>query len=219
MKPKLLDLFCCEGGAAKGYVDAGFEVVGVDIEPQPNYPYAFIQADAVQALRELVETGHWHGYALTDFAAIHASPPCQGYSNTQKLQGNEHPLLIEPVRALLEQSGKPYAIENVPGAPLLNPITLCGTMFGLETTRHRLFECQPTLWFPPAPCSHVKKTTKMGRKPKPGLEYMHIVGNFNGVAYAREVMDMPWASRYGLAQAIPPAYTKFIGAHLLRAAQ
>ena len=130
---RLLDLFCCAGGAAKGYSDAGFEVVGVDINPQPNYPFEFIQADVLN-----MDIGF-----LQDFDAIHASPPCQSYSDLAKRNRNAdaHPRLIEPVREMLDKSGRPYVIENVEGAPLQNPIVLCGTMFkGLRVIRHRLFE-------------------------------------------------------------------------------
>lgn len=204
-KPRLLDLFCCEGGAGKGYADAGFEVVGVDINPQPRYPFEFHQGDALEYLR-------LHGH---EFDAIHASPPCQAYTKARKLQGNSHVELIEPVRELLIALGKPYCIENVPGAPLRNPITLCGTMFGLNTIRHRLFECNPVCWFPPMGCHHTRPNAKMGRKPNREKEYIQVVGHFSDVPFAREAMQMPWASQYGLAQAIPPAFTRFIGQHLL----
>ena len=205
-RPRLLDLFCCEGGAGQGYADAGFEVVGVDIEPQPRYPFEFHQGDALEYLRR-------HGH---EFDAIHASPPCQGYSRTNQLNDNEHPLMIEDVRALLIALGKPYAIENVPGAPLLNPLTLCGTMFGLNTIRHRLFETSPVCWFAPYLCNHRLPNAKMGRQPKPGCEYIQVVGHFANVEMGRAAMEMPWASQYGLAQAIPPAYTQFIGQHLMK---
>ena len=204
-KPKLLDLFCCQGGAARGYADAGFHVVGVDIAPQPRYPFAFHQRDAIEFARI-------HG---RHFDAIHASPPCQAHSNAQRLMGNEHPDLIAPTRAVLQQLGKPYVIENVPGSPLENPVELCGAMFGMETYRHRLFETNWNLAAPSHP-EHVARTTKMGRPPRDG-EYMHIVGNFSGVDRARNVMGMPWANRNGLREAIPPAYTEFIGSQLMEA--
>lgn len=200
---RLLDLFCCQGGASRGYVDAGFEVVGVDIDPQPHYPFSFFQRDAVDFLR-------LHGRR---FDAIHASPPCQAFTNAQKIQGNEHPNLIDPVRELLLDLGKPYVIENVPGSPLKNPVELCGAMFGLETYRHRLFETNWDLVAPEHP-AHTARTTKMGRRPVEG-EFMHIVGNFSGVTRGREVMGMPWATRDGLREAIPPAYTEHIGRQLI----
>src|SRR5512146_2584663 len=108
MKPRLLDLFCGAGGAAVGYHRAGFEVVGVDIRPQPNYPFEFIQADALDILR-----WDWPERRFGRLDAIHASPPCQTYTKAQKLQGNDHPDLIGPTRRLLEQTGLPYVIENV----------------------------------------------------------------------------------------------------------
>jgi DNA (cytosine-5)-methyltransferase 1 len=120
-KPRLLDLFCCAGGASVGYSMAGFSVVGVDIDFQPNYPFEFIQADALTLDPKF----------LASFDAIHASPPCQAYSDLAKRNGNGHkwPRLIEPIRKMLIRSGLPYIIENVDGAPLLHPVVLCGTMF------------------------------------------------------------------------------------------
>ena len=113
-RPRLLDLYCCAGGAGAGYHLAGFDVVGVDIEKQGNYPFHFIQADAIQYLLK-------HGH---EFDVIHASPPCQAHSNAQKIQGNNHVDLIDPTRDALISIGKPWIIENVMGAPLINPITL-----------------------------------------------------------------------------------------------
>lgn len=204
-KPRLLDLFSCQGGASAGYASAGFEVVGVDIDPQPRYPYEFHQADAIAYLRD-------HGH---EFDAIHASPPCQAFTLAQKLRGNEHPDLIAPTRELLVQLDVPWVIENVPGAPLIDPITLCGPMFGLETYRHRNFESNVRL-AAPEHSPHERRTTKMGRPRKAG-EFIHVVGNFSGVADAREVMGMPWANRDGLREAIPPAYAEWIGRQLLGA--
>lgn len=201
--PKLLDLFCCQGGASAGYVAAGFEVTGVDIDPQPRYPYKFWQRDALTFLERYGRL----------FDAVHASPPCQAFTNAQKIQGNTHPDLLTPARELLLDLGKPFIIENVPGAPLRDPVELCGSMFGLETYRHRLFESNVDLTAPAHP-KHIARTTKMGRAPVPG-EYMHVVGNFSGVAKARDVMEMPWATRDGLREAIPPAYTEYLGRQLL----
>ena len=131
MKPRLLDLFCGAGGAAMGYHRAGFEVVGVDINPQPHYPFEFIQGDAVEVALD----------AWRLFDAIHASPPCQAYSWSAKRWAEvERAELVAPTRSLLADIGRPYVIENVVGAPLIDPITLCGEMFGLEVIRHRLFE-------------------------------------------------------------------------------
>ena len=201
-RPKLLDLFCCQGGASAGYIAAGFDVVGVDIDPQPRYPYEFHQGDALKFLLE-----HWQ-----EFDAFHASPPCQAWTLCQRIQGNEHPNFIEATRSAFELIGKPWVIENVEGAPLIDPITLCGAMFNVETYRHRLFESNVPIVAPEHPM-HVARNTKMGRTPVAG-EFMHVVGNFTGVDRAREVMDMPWASRDGLREAIPPAYAEFIGLQL-----
>lgn len=183
-RPRLLDLFCCEGGAGVGYQRAGFDVLGVDYDPQPRNPLPFQQADALKYLME-----HW-----PEFDAYHASPPCQAHTNAQKIRGNSHPDYIVAIRSAFE---------------------LCGSMFGLATYRHRLFESNIALRPPPHP-AHVARTTKMGRPPQPG-EFMHIVGNFSGVDRAREVMGMPWASRDGLREAIPPVYSEFVGAQLLAA--
>ena len=203
---KLLDLYCCQGGASAGYKAAGFDsVIGVDIAPQPRYPYKFWQRDALMFLERYGKF----------FDAIHASPPCQAYTNAQRIQGNEHPDLVEPTRELLVASGKPWVMENVPGSPLREDLLLCGAMFGIETYRHRVFEFGG--FNPPSPPEHPPhraRVTKMGRAPVDG-EYMHIVGNFSGVAKARQIMGMPWASRDGLREAIPPAYTEFIGRQLL----
>lgn len=218
-RPRLLDLFCCQGGAAMGYHRAGFEVFGVDINPQPRYPFWFHQGSALDVLLGGVscfargDDRKW--LHVSEFDAIHASPPCQAHTNAQRIQGNDHPDLIEPTRDLLLESGKPFVIENVPGAPLLDPVKLCGAMFGLETYRHRLFETSWELATPAHP-EHSARTTKMGRPPQPG-EFMHIVGNFSGVEKGREVMGMPWANRDGLREAIPPAYTEHIGRQLIAA--
>lgn len=211
MRPLLLDLFCKEGGAGMGYYQAGFDVVGVDIEPQPRYPFAFEQDDAIQFLRRMIEP-----LARGCVVAIHASPPCRRYSDTQRIRGNEHPDLIGPTRVLLRAAGVPYVIENVEGArgELHDPVMLCGAMFGLRTYRHRLFETSWPLRVPAHP-RHVARQAKMGRPPQPG-EFIQCVGNFSNVALGREVMGMPWASRDGLREAIPAAYTRHIGAQLLR---
>lgn len=201
--PLLLDLFCKAGGAGMGYHRAGFDVVGVDIEPQPNYPFQFVQADAIEYL--LKDGGR--------FDVIHASPPCQAYSNAAKIMKREHPDLIEATRQAMP--AKPWVIENVEGSPLIEPIVLCGYSFGLGTYRHRLFESSVQLTAPKHR-SHDKPTTKMGRRPKPG-EMMHVVGNFSGVAQARVAMGIDWMTRDELREAIPPAYTEHIGRQLLAA--
>lgn len=184
-----------------GYHRAGFDVVGVDIEPQPNYPFEFVQADAIE-------------YLMRDgkrFDAIHASPPCQAYSNAAKIMKQKHPELIEATRAAMP--AKPWVIENVEGSPLIDPIMLCGGMFGLGTYRHRLFESSVRITAPEH-MEHDKRTTKMGRPPKPG-EMMHVVGNFSGVAAARVAMGIDWMTRDELREAIPPSYAEWIGRQLL----
>jgi len=202
---KLLDLFCGAGGASMGYHRAGFEVVGVDIEPQPYYPFEFHQADAMT-------------YSLEGFDVIHASPPCQAYSTLGALTSNEYPDLIAPVRDRLR--GHVYVIENVPGSPLSAGLLLCGTMFGLGVRRHRYFEGQVPL-LAPASCRHddapvdVSGMGGLGSKPraKPGGGRSRKPAD---LAEARKVMGIPWADRRGISQAIPPVYTEYIGKELLR---
>jgi len=194
---RALDLFCCGGGASMGLHRAGFDVVGVDIEPQPHYPFPFIQADAM-------------AIDVRGFDFIWASPPCQAYTLCQRIRGNEHPDLIEPTRRKLQAAGAPWCIENVVGAPLVNPIELCGAMFGLRTYRHRLFECSFPIVAPLHP-EHTAPLRKMGRPVRDG-EFIHVVGNFSGAQLARDAMGisnkMP---RDKLREAIPPAYAEYIG--------
>jgi DNA (cytosine-5)-methyltransferase 1 len=203
---KLLDLYCCAGGASFGYEQAGFEVVGVDIDPQPKYRGNFVQADAIEYLK-----ANWQ-----NFDAIHASPPCQRYSTSSmqfRLTGKVYPDLIEATRIELIKTGKPYIIENVPKSPLINPIELCGTMFGLRTYRHRLFESNIELTVPLHP-KHVNKNAPMGRRAKPN-EFIQYVGHFSGVRIVGEMTGLTWLGQYELAQSIPPAYTKFIGEQMI----
>lgn len=205
-RPRLLDLFCKAGGASAGYARAGFEVTGVDIEPQPRFPFRFVQGDA---LKYVAAHGH-------EFDVIAASPPCQAHTSLQGRWGREYPDLIAATRAALREAGRPYAIENVAGAPLVNPITLCGSMFGLRVIRHRLFECHPAVWFPPAPCSHPRGA--VGRRGHLGdREWMTVTGHFSDVAKASRAMGIDWMVQRELSQAIPPAYTEWIGRQLLTA--
>ena len=206
---KLLDLFCGEGGAGKGYQDAGFEITGVDNDPAngkryPAWPMmgGFITADAIEYVREYGR----------EYDAIHASPPCQAFTLCQRSPEQYHHWRERPPHKGVLDAGGLWVIENVPGAPLNDPIELCGAMFGLQTYRHRWFETSFPLTPPPHP-EHVAATTKMGRAPIDG-EFMHIVGNFIGVDRGRKVMGMPWASREGLREAVPPAYTEHIGHQL-----
>jgi len=201
---KLLDLFCCAGGAGMGYHRVGFEVVGVDIKLQPKYPFTFFQGDAVDYLKQ-------HGH---EFDAIHASPPCQCHSKAKPLAGDNHGNFIEATREQLRKVGKPYIIENVPGAPLINPVVLNGFMFGLQVNRERLFECSFPMPFMLKPQS-AQRQVKMGRPVREG-EIIQVVGHFSNVPYARNAMGIDWMGQKELSQAIPPAYTEFIGRELMK---
>ena len=218
-KPIALDLYCCQGGATKGLQDAGFYVVGVDKDLQPNYcGDEFVQADVIEFLSELIELD---AAQLTPTPAfIHASPPCQGGTNAQKIQKREHPRLIGPTRELLIEFGVPYVIENVvPGPerahedPLKDPILLCGAMFGLHTYRHRLFESSFPLAAPPHP-DHVHRQVKMGRPIREG-DFYQAVGNFSGVDIARRDMGVEWMTRDGVRECIPPAYAEYVARQFL----
>lgn len=214
-RPLVLDLFAGAGGAGMGYYHAGFDVVGVDLHPQKNYPFKFVQADALDALRDVVEFG-----PMSDFgrlSAIHASPPCQRYSAMSKCRpelAEKYPDLVDPVRKLLIQTGLPYVIENVPGAPLHDPVMLCGQMFGQELYRHRLFESNMPLAAPAHP-KHVIPASKAGHW-TPGT-IMSISGHVSPMWKAREVMGIDWCTRDELAESIPPAYTEHLGKQLLEA--
>ena len=211
-KPRILDLFCGAGGAAAGYHRAGFEVVGVDNNPQPRYPFEFVHADAFD-----YTLAHWH-----EFDAIHASPPCQLYAATAHLpqcQDRDYPDLIEPVRLMLQLTGLPYIIENVVGAPI-NGVTLCGLMFGLKVFRHRLFESNILLLQP----SHIPHGDR-----RIGMDgYCTVAGHGDAArgridTYHRRkatwqaAIDIDWMAKYEMTQAIPPAYTEYLGRQLVRA--
>ena len=202
--PRVLDLFCCQGAASRGYELSGMTVVrGVDINPQPRYPYPFTQADAISYLLDTASG--------VDF--IHASPPCQFDSDCQRIMDNDHPDLIEPTREALELTGLPYVIENVRGAlpKLRDPVELCGTMFGLQTYRHRFCEAGGGFSFrAPKHPEHRARQAKMGRPPRPG-EFIQAIGNFSGVSIVRDDWGVPWMNRDGIREAIPPAYTEYIG--------
>lgn len=210
---RLLDLFCGAGGAGMGYHRAGFEVVGVDNRPMPRYPFEFIQADALEFCAE-------HG---AEFDAIHASPPCQKYSITRnfKTMRADFPDLVAVTRERLRSTGLPFVIENVPGAPLINPLVLCGSMFGSRVIRHRLFETNPNLWFPPATCGHGPAMPMWWKSRQRALaqgktfRYMTVAGNSFLMPEARRAMGIDWMSRTEISQAIPPAYTEYIGRFLL----
>lgn len=218
-KPRILDLFCCAGGAAMGYHQAGFDVIGVDLSPQPRYPFGFIQMDALAVDKRFLRT----------FDAIHASPPCQGYTAMRHAPGAKGaPRIIAQVREILEATGLPWVIENVEEArsEMREPIMLCGSAFdlgshGCELRRHRLFESNVSLY---------SKGCRHGDKP--------VVGVYGGHARIRsarhggrgtqdawpnghkpvaaEAMGMDWATLAEMSEAIPPAYTKFIGMQLMQ---
>lgn len=215
-RPKMLDLYCKAGGASYGYYRAGFDVVGVDIEPQPHYPFTFIQADARDVLEDLA--------FLRSFDARHASPPCQDFSVTRHLRSTPHGTadLLGYTMDRLAAAGGPSIVENVPGAEQVMGfhLRLCGSSFGLGVRRHRLFALS---WFMLAPpCVH------------DGRPVVDVTGHGRGVSHARraagrrhykfsqaerrEAMGIDWMNRDELAQAIPPAYTQFIGESLLAVA-
>lgn len=191
MKPRLLDLFCGAGGAAMGYSEAGFEVVGVDIEPQKNYPFEFHQADAMT-------------FPLDGFDVIHASPPCQRYSLATKWRGKPdvHPDLLVPTLDRLVAQSTPWVVENVPGAPMVPDVVLCGSMFDLKVRRHRLFRTamRDHLWLTPA-CHHVGL-----------LSFVH-----KGERAYANAMECFWMTAREAREAIPPAYTEYIGRQILAA--
>lgn len=215
-RPRLLDLFCGAGGAAKGYQDAGFYVVGVDIKPQPRYHGdEFIQADAIEML--LHDGFDW---VISNFDAVHASPPCQFYShmsNCRPRLADQYPNLIGPTRNLLDEinsisaggvggRGIPYVIENVPGArKWMQPdaITLCGHMFGRALYRHRLFEANFALLEPFHP-RHVIPGGRAGHW-REG-EIISVSGHCAPIELAREVMEVSWTNRHELAESIPPYF-------------
>jgi DNA (cytosine-5)-methyltransferase 1 len=201
---RLLDLYCGAGGAAEGYARAGFEVVGVDLRPQPNYPYEFIQADALAYLDDRRPDA---------FDAIHASPPCQAFTAYKRRPGHigDYPDLIAATRERLRATGKPYVIENVPGAPLLEPVQLCGSSFGLDVRRHRHFEAS----FPlrGLPCEHgwqrprfPQATNRKNRRRTVEVGVWRI-----GLDVQQIAMGVDWTTLEELSESIPPAYTTWIG--------
>ena len=229
MKPKLLDLFCKAGGATKGYQRAGFYVVGVDNEHQPHYcGDEFYQADALK-------------FPFEGYDAYHASPPCQGYifaTKKYRNKGKVYPLLIDPIRQCLLATGRPYVIENCVGAPLIHPIRLCGVMFSLKVIRHRLFESNSPI---PEPI-HLKHNIALydgsaeavwtgGYNPggwgdaelkkKLKRQYYTVVGHGgNSPDYRlkswQDAMGIDWMIKPELVEAVPPAYTEYIGRYLIQ---
>ena len=207
-RPKLLDLFCGAGGASMGYHRAGFEVEGVDIKPQPHYPFKFYQADALE-------------FPLGGYDAYHASPECKKWSVASRIHGGEYPDQVTPIRQRLIEIGKPYVIENVGAAPLKNPYMLCGTMFGLKVRRHRYFECSFDIYFFPACCACKGKDGYTNSRSgfsafKNGAKLITVGGHNFAVDDARLAMGIYWTNQLGLSQAIPPAYTEYIGKYLMK---
>jgi len=222
---RLLDLCCGAGGAGQGYANAGFEVVGVDIAPQRHYPFEFVQADLLVVLAD--------AEFLDSFDAVHGSPPCQRFSLISAVQGPAHraslPSYLWRLRRALRDAGKPYVIENVPGAPLINPAILCGTAFGLplvecwdgvvrQLRRHRLFETNWALAKPP-PCKHSYPALGVyGHGPRKKPRSPHVTqGGYQGAAEERRVaMEVPWMTSAEATEAIPPVYTEWVGFQLLK---
>jgi hypothetical protein len=193
-RPRLLDTFCCEGGAGRGYHDAGFDVVGVDIDPQPRYPFEFIQGDAVELLGD--------PDFLDGFDAIHASPPCQAYANVTSWRGDQadHPDLVPPVLKLLEAQHRPWIVENVENAPIRPDYILCGSQFGLRIRRHRWFQTSWRGYSLLPSCAHRRGD----------LPFMH-----KGERAYADALGGTWMTVQGGRQAVPPVYTRFLGGLLL----
>lgn len=230
-KPLLLDTYCKAGGCSVGYARAGFRVVGVDKEPQPNYPFEFYQGDAI----EFIEKYGRH------FDVIAGSPPCQSYTKLEALTKSTVPKLIIPTREAMIRAGKPYVIENVESkatyAEMVNPIRLCGSSFNLRVRRHRLFESNLDLSAPP--CDHgwqdASPIYKIRRSKSRGGSYMSgvapvyghggklLLEGFDTATNMREelrimgeAMGIDWMTREELVQAIPPAFTEFLGRQIIR---
>jgi DNA (cytosine-5)-methyltransferase 1 len=209
MNLRALDLFCGAGGASMGLHRAGFEVMGVDIHPMPRYPFLFLKADATIAR---IDELRW-------FDLVWASPPCQRFSALATREDLSHyPDLIEPIRAKLIEAGVPYVIENVPGAPIRKDLMLCGAMFGLRSYRHRHFECS----FPVDQPEHHKHLIRVNRRGENRKEhwanggFLTITGDV-GTYCGPEAMGIDWMSGDEMSEAIPPAYSEFIGREAIKA--
>lgn len=207
-RPRLADLCCGGGGASKGLDRAGFDVVGFDIEPQPRYPFEFHQQDVMDV-------------DLSGFQAVWASPPCKIFSNAnQSKAASSSGDLITPVRQKIKDAGHPYIIENVPGAPLENHITLCGQSFNLQLLRHRWFESNCLLWGPQCP-GHYDVRTGLGPRFRGwssfarGANVITVVGNHYNFKDGKIAMGIDWMGKKELTQAVPPAYSEHLGRQLL----
>jgi DNA (cytosine-5)-methyltransferase 1 len=206
-RPRLLDLFCCAGGAAMGYHRAGFDVTGVDINPQPRYPFTFVQADALEYL-----AAHGHEYN-----AWHGSPPCHDHSilsNAVGLDGTGWLLAATREGFASHPAHRPWVIENVPGAPMRSDFRLCGCMFGLPgLRRERWFETSWRAFALRPPCHHTGRAVTVSGHGAQGREYAN--GTPTVHADHCRAMGIDWMTRDELSQAIPPAYTEVVGSHLL----
>jgi DNA (cytosine-5)-methyltransferase 1 len=214
---RVLVTYCCQGGDSMGWHLAGFDVTGVDKDPQPRYPFPFIQGDAVEYIR-----AHGHEYDV-----VAGSPPCQWYSRTWKIQQREHPALIGPTREAMQSTGRPWVMENVEEArdDMRSPVMLCGASFALHTYRHRLLEASFPLTAPEHR-EHAHPVVKMGRPLKSRAQYAalgqdrdgdwyHAVGNFSNVPYVKADMGVPWMSRDGIRECIPPVYGYWVALQFL----
>lgn len=223
-RPGILDVFCCEGGIAEGFWRAGFNVIGIDNEPQPNYPFEFIQADALKMLADLDFVEQFH--------AVHTSPPCQDQSDLRHRTGKRYPALIKPVQDLLddlEHLDMPWIIENVEGAhELRDPVMICGASVpGVRVIRHRYFETNWGLEGVDCPrdergkvrhplvFTHDKRKRHYGHLDQ-DTAYVQVTGGGNStIANKRDAMGMPWASAHGCNEAVPPAYGEIVGRQLM----
>jgi DNA (cytosine-5)-methyltransferase 1 len=203
---KLLDLYCGVGGASVGYARAGFEVTGIDLKHGKRYPYTYIRADVLEIIKDI-------DY-LRQFDVIHASPPCQTHSITQHLRNAQGKStskidLIPQTRQALIESGVNYIIENVPGSPLIDPVQLCGSSFGLKVRRHRLFESNMPI--KGSICNHKLQGRPIGVYGSLNDEIPKGGKTATTIDEARKAMDMDWAIWTELVEAIPPAFTQYLG--------